>query len=80
MVSRLSSMFPREVLAVAAVNPRFLVDARQTPIDVVVTIEEWRSIVEELEDNRAYDAAVAEKQKSTPLERVAAEIRERREP
>jgi len=73
-------MFPREVLAVAAVNPRFLVDARQTPIDVVVTIEEWRSIVEELEDNRAYDAAVAEKQKSTPLERVAAEIRERREP
>ncbi|MBM4059396.1 MAG: hypothetical protein FJ275_14350 [Planctomycetes bacterium] len=76
-------MFPRDVLAVAAVNPRFLVDARQTPIDVVVTIEEWRSIVEELEeleDIRAYDAAVAEKQKSTPLERVAAEIRERREP
>ena len=41
----------------ASVNPRYLVDAHQIPTDVVVTIEEWRRIVEELEeleDIRAY--------------------------
>ena len=44
------------------VKPRYLVDEHQTPTDVILTIEEWRRIVEELEELRAYDAAVAEKQ------------------
>jgi hypothetical protein len=64
-----------------AVNPRYLVDEHQTPTDVVLTIEEWRRILEELEeleDIRAYDAAVTDRETSVPLDRVADEIRQRR--
>ena len=64
-----------------AVNPRYLVDEHQTPTDVVLTIEEWRRILEELEeleDIRAYDAAVTDRETSVPLDRVADESRQRR--
>jgi hypothetical protein len=64
------------------VTPRYLVDEHQTPTDVILTIEEWRRIVEELEDLeelRAYDAAVAEKQVTIPLDTVMSEVRARRE-
>jgi hypothetical protein len=64
-----------------AVNPRYLVDEHQTPTDVVLTIEEWRRILEELEeleDIRAYDAAVTDRETSVPLDRVADEIRQKR--
>ena len=62
----------------ATVHPRYLVDHQQTPTDVVVPIEEWRRIVEELEDLRAYDAAVSEKQATIPLDTVMSEVRARR--
>ena len=62
----------------ATVHPRYLVDHQQTPTDVVVPIEEWRRIVEELEDLRAYDAAVSEKQATIPLDMVMSEVRARR--
>ena len=65
----------------ASVNPRYLVDAHQMPTDVVVTIEEWRRIVEELEeleDIRAYDAALRDRENGIPLASVAEGIRPRR--
>ena len=62
----------------ASVNPRYLVDAHQMPTDVVVTIEEWRRIVEELEDIRAYDAALRDRENGIPLASVADGIRQRR--
>ena len=61
------------------VKPRYLVDEHQTPTDVILMIEEWRRIVEELEELRAYDAAVAEKQATIPLDTVMSEVRARRE-
>jgi hypothetical protein len=64
-----------------SVNPRYLVDAHQMPTDVVVTIEEWRRIVEqleELEDIRAYDAALRDRENGIPLASVADRIRQRR--
>ena len=67
----------------ASVNPRYLVDAHQIPTDVVVTIEEWRRIVEdleELEDIRAYDAALRDRENGIPLASVAEGIRQRRGP
>jgi len=67
----------------APVNPRYLVDAHQMPTDVVVTIEEWRRIVEELEeleDIRAYDAALKDRENGIPLASVAEGIRQRRGP
>ena len=67
----------------ASVNPRYLVDAHQMPTDVVVTIEEWRRIVEELEeleDTRAYDAALRDRENGIPLASVAEGIRQRRGP
>ena len=67
----------------ASVNPRYLVDAHQMPTDVVVTIEEWRRIVEELEeleDIRAYDAALRDRENGIPLASVAEGIRQRRGP
>jgi len=63
---------------VATVHPRYLVDHQKTPTDVVGPIEEWRRIVEELEDLRAYDAAVSEKQATIPLDMVMSEVRARR--
>ncbi|MEI6637718.1 MAG: hypothetical protein WCO99_14210 [Planctomycetota bacterium] len=62
----------------ASVNPRYLVDAHQMPTDVVVTIEEWRRIVEELEDIRAYDAVLRDRENRIPLASVADGIRQRR--
>jgi hypothetical protein len=65
----------------ASVNPRYLLDAHQMPTDVVVTIEEWRRIVEqleELEDIRAYDAALRDRENGIPLASVADGIRQRR--
>jgi hypothetical protein len=65
----------------ASVNPRYLLDAHQMPTDVVVTIEEWRRIVEELEeleDIRAYDVALRDRENGIPLASVAEGIRQRR--
>lgn len=60
------------------VTPRFVVDEHQKPTDVVLTIEEWRQVLaelEELDDIRAYDEAKSSSQESTPLDDVAKNIR-----
>jgi hypothetical protein len=60
------------------VTPRYVVDEHQTPTDVVLTIEEWRLVLEkleELEDVRAYDEARSSAQESAPLDEVAKQLR-----
>jgi hypothetical protein len=60
----------------STVTPRYLVDENQTPTDIVLSLEEWRSIVEQLEmlaDIRAYDDAKAGPQDRMPL----ADLRQR---
>ena len=60
------------------VTPRYLVNEHQTPTDVVLTIEEWRLILEkleELQDIRAYDEARSSAQESAPLDEVARQLR-----
>jgi hypothetical protein len=54
----------------STVTPRYLVDENQMPTDVVLSLEQWESIVEQLEmlaDIRAYDTAKAGPQDSVPL-------------
>ncbi len=60
------------------VTPRYVIDEHQTPTDVVLTIEQWREILaelEELDDIRAYDEARSVPQESVPLDRAAQDIR-----
>jgi hypothetical protein len=72
------SFFFEEPLSMDIVTPRYLVDEHQTPTDVVLTIEEWRRVLgelEELEDIRAYDEAKSSAQEATPLAEVARNLR-----
>jgi len=65
----------------STVSPRFLVDENHQPTDVVLTIEQWRGILEqleELEDIRAYDAAKAGPQDTVPLAQAIHELRKSR--
>lgn len=65
----------------ATVTPRFLVDENQRPTDVVLTIDQWRQIqddLDQLDDIRAYDAAKASPQDAVPLRQAIQEIRESR--
>ena len=62
-------------------TPRYVVDEHQAPTDVVLTIAEWRRVLEELEeldDIRAYDEAKSSAQESSPLDEVARTVRARR--
>jgi hypothetical protein len=66
---------------VATVHPRFLVDEHQQPTDVVLTIDQWREILEkleELEDIQAYDSAKTEPQDAVPLTQAIDELRKSR--
>jgi hypothetical protein len=59
-------------------TPRYVVDEQQVPTDVVLTIEQWQQIVEELHelaDIRAYDEAKSQPQESVSLDRLAKELR-----
>lgn len=65
----------------STVSPRFLVDENHQPTDVVLTIEQWHGILEqleELEDIRAYDAAKAGPQDAVPLTQAIHELRKSR--
>ncbi|MFM9058070.1 MAG: hypothetical protein ACKOSQ_02895 [Planctomycetaceae bacterium] len=60
------------------VTPRYVVDEHRTPTDVVLTIEEWRRVLEkleELDDIRTYDEARSSAQESAPLDEVARQLR-----
>jgi len=61
-------------------NPQYVVDNKKKPRGVLLSIEEWEQVVEELEeleDIRAYDAAKAGPQDSLPFEEAVREIREK---
>jgi len=65
----------------ATVHPRFLVDEHQQPTDVVLTIDQWREILEkleELEDIQAYDNAKTGPQDAVPLTQAIDELRKSR--
>ncbi|MDZ7832269.1 MAG: hypothetical protein U5L07_11000 [Desulfobacterales bacterium] len=58
-------------------NPQYVVDNKKNPRGVLLSIEEWEQVVdelEELEDIRAYDAAKAGPQDSLPFEQAVREI------
>ncbi len=59
-------------------DPRFIVDGSGRPVAVVVGIAEYRGMLEELDDVRAYDRAKKSKSKTIPLEQVLREIERRR--
>jgi hypothetical protein len=59
-------------------TPRYVVDGQKIPTDVVLPIEQWRQIVEELDelaDIRAYDEARSHAQENVSLDRLARELR-----
>ena len=63
------------------IKPRFIVDDHQVPQGVVLSMEEWERIVEELEeldDIRLYDEAKKDADESVPFEDAVREIREQR--
>lgn len=64
-------------------HPRFVVDAEQKPTAVILSIEEWNRLVEDLEDLadiRACMAAREETSEYIPLEQALEEIRNNRVP
>ena len=61
-------------------NPQYVVDKQQSPKAVLLSIEEWKQVVEELEeldDIRAYDAAKAGSRESILFDEAVREIREK---
>jgi PHD/YefM family antitoxin component YafN of YafNO toxin-antitoxin module len=65
-----------------ATKEHYVVDEHGTPISVLLDIEEYRRLleaVEELESIRAYDAAKASGDKAIPFEQATAEIERDRE-
>jgi hypothetical protein len=62
-----------------SLHPQYLVDENQQRKAVVLPVDEWAWIVEELEeldDIRAYDQAKAGPQDAVPFEQAVREIRE----
>ena len=60
-------------------NPQYVVDKEQNPKAVILTIDEWERVVEDLEeldDIRAYDAAKAGSQDAIPFEQAVREVAE----
>jgi hypothetical protein len=62
-----------------AVHPDYVVDESQNKKSVILSWEEWERILEELEeldDIRAYDAAMSGPQDAVPFEQAAREIQQ----
>ncbi len=57
---------------------RYVVDEQGNPSAVLLDIEEYRAILEELEAIRAYDAAKATGDPAVPFEQATREIERRR--
>lgn len=61
-----------------AVHPKYIVDQESNKTAVVLSIQEWTAILNELEelaDIRAYDAAKAGPEGTIPFEEAVAKIR-----
>ena len=59
-----------------SLHPEFVVDAKNNPKAVLLSLPEWESLLEELEeleDIRAYDAAKQRQEESIPLEQAVRE-------
>jgi len=66
---------------VLSLHPRYLTDDQQRRQAVVLALDEWQKVLEDLEeldDIRAYDAAKADPQEAIPFEQAVREIREGR--
>ena len=64
------------------VHPDYVVDEKQNRKSVILSVEEWERILEELEeldDIRAYDEAKSGPQDAMPFEQAVREIQERRD-
>lgn len=60
-------------------HPQYVDDAQHGGRSVVLPIAEWEQVLEDLEeldDIRSYDAAMAEPDESLPFDQAAREIRE----
>jgi PHD/YefM family antitoxin component YafN of YafNO toxin-antitoxin module len=60
-----------------AIKPRFVVDEAGQPVGVLLDIEEYRQLleeIEELDEIRAYDAATTSDDEAIPFEQAVAEI------
>jgi hypothetical protein len=58
-------------------NPQYVVDKERKPKAVLLTIAEWKRVVDdlqELDDIRAYDAAKAGPMDAVPFEQAVREI------
>ncbi len=63
------------------IHPQYVVDENQRPQAVLLPMSEWERILEELEefdDIRAYDEAMAGPQEAIAFEQAVREIQERR--
>ncbi len=59
-------------------HPEYIVDERSNKKAVVILIDEWNSILEEMEeldDIRAYDASKLEEEETIPFEQAVDEIK-----
>jgi hypothetical protein len=64
------------------IKERLLIDKAGNPTDVVLSLEEYKRILtelEELESIREYDSAISCKDEVIPFERAVAEIKRQRE-
>jgi len=64
-------------ITMLTVHPQYLVDEKDARKAVIIPINEWDRILEELEeleDIRAYDAAKQEKSEAIPFEQAVREI------
>lgn len=60
-------------------NPQYVVDNEQSTKAVMISIEEWNQVLEELEeleDIRSYDAAKAKPQETLLFEEAVRQIQE----
>ena len=65
-----------------SIRERYVVDKNGTPVSVLVDIEDYRRLLqalEELESIRAYDLAKASRDEALPFEQAVAEIERDRE-
>jgi uncharacterized protein (DUF39 family) len=60
-------------------NPQYVIDKERKPKAVLLTIDEWEQVIEDLEeldDIRAYDAAKTGTLDAVPFEQAVREIEE----
>jgi PHD/YefM family antitoxin component YafN of YafNO toxin-antitoxin module len=61
------------------VQPQYIVDDQQNRMAIILPVEEWKKILEELEeleDLRAYDEAHSGSREAIPFEQAVSEIQE----